>query len=132
VRVENGIPDQVVLRADLNMTREVFENLISNGIKYGRDGGALALRAQARDGFVEFAVRNEGTGIPPDKQKVIFEKFTRLEDDQAIRRQKGTGLGLFITRHIVEAHGGRIEVESRPQGWVEFRFTLPAYPEEKA
>ncbi len=131
MRVENRIPESTLLRADLNMTREVFENLITNGVKYGRDGGLLSLDAQAVDGVVRFAVRNEGVGIPPDKYAAVFQKFTRIEDDQQTRRQKGTGLGLFITKHIVEAHGGRIEIESVPQQWVEFRFTLPAYREEE-
>jgi two-component system, NtrC family, sensor kinase len=129
MRVDNRIAADVLLRADLNMTREVFENLVSNGIKYGRDGGVLSLAASESDGTVQFAVRNEGPGIPPDKYKVIFEKFTRLETDQHTRRQKGTGLGLFITRNIVEAHGGCIEVESRVNEWVEFRFSLPRFKE---
>ena len=113
------------------MTREVFENLISNGIKYGRDGGPLRLAATAAGEWIEFSVRNEGTGIPADKTAVIFEKFTRLETDQTIRRQKGTGLGLFITKHIVAAHGGHISVESKAGEWVEFRFTLPRFKEEE-
>ena len=131
MRVENTIGAGVLLRCDMNMAREVFENLVSNGIKYGREGGLLSLAATGSDGFVEFAVRNEGPGIPPEKFETIFQKFTRLEDDQHIRRQKGTGLGLFITRHIIQAHGGRITVESKPQEWVEFRFTLPRFKEEE-
>lgn len=131
LRVENRIPDEVRLKADLNMTREVFENLISNAVKYGRDGGILRLDAQRQDGFIEFTVFNEGPGIPPDKLETVFQKFTRLEDTDGGRRQKGTGLGLFITRHIIEAHGGRIHVESEPGQWVRFRFTLPAFPEQE-
>ncbi len=132
IRLENAIEPGVLLHADLNMAREVFENLISNGIKYGREGGLLRLACAGSDGFVEFAVRNEGAGIPADKLETIFGKFTRIEDDQAIRRQKGTGLGLFITRHIVEAHGGRITAASRLGEWAEFRFTLPRFqPEAK-
>jgi signal transduction histidine kinase len=133
MRVVNRIGDDLWLKADLNMTREVFENLISNAVKYGRDEGLLQLDAQRKDGFVEFSVFNEGAGIPRDKIETVFQKFTRLEEADGTRRQKGTGLGLFITRHIVEAHGGRIHVESEPDHWVRFRFTLPVFPEpEKA
>lgn len=129
MRVENRVDAGTLLRADLNMTREVFENLVSNGIKYGRDDGLLLVSARPVDGSIEFAVRNEGPGVPADKIDTIFQKFTRLENEQHIRRQKGTGLGLFITKHIIEAHGGTIAVESRPNEWVEFRFTLPAFKE---
>ncbi len=131
MRVENGINAETLLRADLNMTREVFENLLSNAIKYGREDAAIVLGEKPTDGFIEFSVRNDGPGIPLDKISAVFQKFTRLEDQQYIRRQKGTGLGLFITQHIVEAHGGKITVESRPQEWVEFRFTLPRFEEKK-
>jgi signal transduction histidine kinase len=131
MRVENGIGGNTLLRTDLNMTREVFENLVSNAIKYGREDATIVLGENTVDGFVEFKIRNEGPGIPLDKIEAVFHKFTRLEDQQVIRRQKGTGLGLFITRHIIEAHGGKITVESRPQEWVEFRFTLPRLEEKK-
>ncbi|HRZ11073.1 MAG TPA: cache domain-containing protein [Kiritimatiellia bacterium] len=131
MRVESRIGDDLRLKTDLNMTREVFENLVSNAIKYGRDDGLLQLDAQRRDGFVEFSVFNEGAGIPRDKIETVFQKFTRLEEADGTRHQKGTGLGLFITRHIVEAHGGRIQVESEPGQWVRFRFTLPVFPEQE-
>lgn len=131
MRLENRIAADLRLKTDLNMTREVFENLISNAIKYGRDDGLLRLDAQRRDGFVEFSVFNEGPGIPPDKLETVFQKFMRLEEADGTRRQKGTGLGLFITRHIVEAHGGRIGVESEPGQWVRFHFTLPVFPEQE-
>jgi len=131
MRVENRISGSVLLRADLNMTREVFENLVSNGIKYGRDEGLFRITCTEDNGFVRFAVRNEGPGIPTDKINTVFQKFSRLEDEQHIRRQKGTGLGLFITKHIIQAHGGRINVESHPNEWVEFQFTLPRFQEEE-
>lgn len=79
-----------------------------------------------------FAVRNEGNGVPPERIPLLFEKFARVESDPAIRREKGTGLGLFITKHIIEAHGGKIEVESKPSEWIEFRFRLPRFQEEQA
>ncbi len=125
IKVENRMAPDIALRADVNMVREVFENLISNAVKYGREGGPLIMSA-ARDGrLYRFAVRNDGEGIAADKLDKVFQKFSRL-NTQTIRHQKGTGLGLFITRSIVEAHGGTIEVESHPDEWIEFRFTLPA------
>lgn len=129
--LESTVTPEVLLYSDLNMTREVFENLISNAIKYGRDGGKITIKSQPKEEFVQFSVWNEGEGIPTDKISTIFEKFSRLEEQKSTRRQKGTGLGLFITKHIVEGHGGQIQVESKPEEWTEFRFTLPAFKEQK-
>ncbi|MBN1558276.1 MAG: cache domain-containing protein [Lentisphaerae bacterium] len=126
MRVDNRIGADVTVHADGNMIREVFENLLSNALKYGRAGGAIELTAEPRDGFVEFCVRNEGDGIPPDKMDRLFTKFSRLEDAGKAGAGKGTGLGLFITRHVVEAHGGTIRAESEYGRWAAFRFTLPA------
>lgn len=125
MRVENHLPP-CDLNGDTNMVREVFENMLSNAVKYGRDGTPIVLRATPGEAFIEFAVRNEGEGIPPDKIDKVFQKFTRL-NTQTHRHQKGTGLGLFVTKAIVEAHGGRIAVESHPGEWIEFRFTLPRW-----
>jgi len=127
MRVANLVSPDVVLNADLNMVREVFENLVSNAVKYGRDGGQIVLAAVREGDFVKFSVKNEGPGIPPDKLGSLFQKFSRLETTEASRRQKGTGLGLFITKNIVDAHGGKITVASEPGGWTEFVFSLPAY-----
>jgi two-component system, NtrC family, sensor kinase len=125
--VHNEISIEIVLQADLNMTREVFENLISNAIKYGREGGQLKLTAQPDGDFIRFGVFNEGEGVTPEKINTMFQKFSRLEEHKATRKQKGTGLGLFICKYIVESHGGNIRVESRPGEWIEFIFTLPRY-----
>lgn len=113
------------ISGDTNMLREVFENLVSNAIKYGRKDTTITLKSASLDRFVQFTVRNQGEGIPADKMGSLFKKFSRL-NGQASKHQKGTGLGLFITKTIVEAHGGHIEVESIPNDWTEFRFTLPA------
>ncbi len=127
MNVRAEIPDDVELKADLNMVREVFENLHSNAVKYGRDGGEIRWRAERLDGFYRFVVRNEGEGIAPDKIGTLFGKFRRL-NGAAPGGRRGTGLGLFISKHIVDAHGGQIEAASQAGEWAEFRFTLPAYP----
>ena len=125
IKVDNRIAPEAVLNADLNMVREVFENLISNAIKYGREGGALTLQSSKTDGMIRFTVRNEGEGIPENKLDNVFEKFTRLDSGSAAVQARGTGLGLFITRYIVEAHGGKITAHSKAGEWVEFQFDLP-------
>jgi len=131
MKVDTAVDANTVLFSDLNMTHEVFENLVSNAIKYGKDGGNIQIAARPSGTMIEFSVRNEGPGIPLDKLDTLFQKFTRLEDGQLVRKQKGTGLGLFITRHIIEAHKGSVHATSQPGEWAEFRFTLPTYKQEK-
>ena len=127
--VENTIPATLVLNADLNMVREVYENLLGNAIKYGRPSGRIRLAAQPVNGHVECSVWNDGDGIAPDKLPLLFQKFSRLDNGGAAQRHRGTGLGLFIAQHIVEAHGGWIRVHSSPGDGVTFVFTLPVQRE---
>jgi len=125
--IENRVSPDVIIHADLNMMREVFENLISNAVKYGREGGVVKITSQEQGDFIRFGVFNEGEGISSEHLATLFQKFSRLENDKAARKQKGTGLGLFISKHIVDAHGGTIYAESQEGEWVEFIFTVPRY-----
>jgi len=123
--VENLVPEEIYLRCDLNMTREVFDNLLGNAVKYGRRGGRIRVECRPKAKMAECVVWNEGEGIPPEKLGRLFQKFSRLDDDRSGKKSRGTGLGLFISKQIVEAHGGEISAESRPGEWAAFRFTLP-------
>jgi two-component system NtrC family sensor kinase len=125
INLLNQVCEETFMQADLNMTREIFENLISNALKYGRQGGSVSIAARPQNGFMCFRVFNEGEGIPREKRDALFKKFSRLETDGIARRQKGTGLGLFITKQIINAHGGEISLESKPGEGVTFVFTLP-------
>ncbi len=124
-KLVNEIGDEVMILADFNMMFEVFENIINNAIKYGDEGGTISLAARDLDKMVEFHIRNTGPGIAPDKQNAVFEKFYRIDNETAGKRKKGTGLGLFITKHIIEVHGGTISIASEEGAWAEFIFTLP-------
>jgi two-component system NtrC family sensor kinase len=124
--LECTVPPEVAVQADANMTRDVFENLLGNAIKYGGQGARISITAHEAGEMVAFAVGNGGGGIPAELIPRLFQKFSRLESQVAAGpRPKGTGLGLFLCKHIVEAHGGEISVTSRATGWVEFNFTLP-------
>ncbi len=131
MRVTDETGKDTAVFADKNMVREVFENLISNAYKYGREGGMIRIVSKPSNNHVEFRVRNDGEGIPPERMGELFKKFSRLEESETAKKQKGTGLGLFITRNIVEAHGGAIRAESEPGEWTEFIFTLPLYKDQK-
>jgi two-component system, NtrC family, sensor kinase len=129
--VENRIPPELEIEADRDLLRIVYDNLLANAVKYGRDGGKIELDAQNGTGSHTLSVSNEGEGISPEKLPLLFKKFGRL-DTPEYAGKKGTGLGLYICREIVEKHGGRIWVESEPGQWTRFTFTIPASPSGRA
>lgn len=122
--LDNRIPQTLMVNADPTLLRIVYEDLLSNAVKYGREGGTILLEAEVGDDFVTLSVRNDGEGIPSEKKSQLFKRFSRLDIPSATGK-KGTGLGLFICKEIVEKHGGKIWVDSKSGEWVKFSFTLP-------
>jgi signal transduction histidine kinase len=116
--------------ADAERVPEVLGNLLDNAVKYSEPGTAvdLSVRPLGED-EVLFAVADHGIGIAPDELARIFERFHRVERGDA-RDTYGHGLGLYIARRLVEAHGGRMWAESTPGTGSTFLFTLPVAPEE--
>ncbi len=112
------------VHADYERTRTVLENLVSNAIKYSPDGGIVRITARLSGDHAIIAVSDQGIGIPPEEQKKLFRRFYRV-DNRLRRETQGAGLGLFLSRAIVEAQGGRIWVDSRPGRGSRFSFTLP-------
>jgi two-component system NtrC family sensor kinase len=122
--VENQIPADLVLNADAALLRIVYDNLLSNAAKYGREGGTIVLEARDSAEHVTLSVQNDGEGIPSDEIGMLFKKFSRL-DSPAYAGKRGTGLGLYICKEIIEKHGGEIWAESETGAWVRFGFTIP-------
>ncbi|MFN3432635.1 MAG: ATP-binding protein, partial [Candidatus Sericytochromatia bacterium] len=111
---------------------QVLINLVGNAIKFTPDGGAIRVSARVDEGdgarpCLRVAVIDTGIGISPADQARLFQPFTQL-DDSNTRAVGGTGLGLSIAKALVEAHGGRIGVESEPGRGSTFWFTLPFSP----
>lgn len=126
MRISCEIPVSVELQADADLLKIVYDNLLSNAVKYGRRGTTIRLGyGGVESGTHRFNVYNEGAGIAPEDIGKMFQKFSRLKVAE-LRAKKGTGLGLFITKDIIERHGGRIWVESEKGHHANFIFTLPS------
>ena len=112
------------VRGDAGLLGEVLRNLLDNAIQYTAVGGRIEVTAEASGGFVVITVTDTGIGIPQNEQSRIFERFYRVDVARS-REVGGTGLGLAIAKHIVEAHGGRIWVESVVGEGSKFHFSVP-------
>ena len=124
VRVRLGRTDGEVY-ADADRVVQTLLNLLSNAIKFSHRGGQVLVEAEPRGGFVEFAIRDNGRGIPEDKLDSIFFRFEQVDSSDA-REKGGSGLGLSISRSIVERLGGRIWAINNPGPGATFLFTLPS------
>ena len=113
--------------ADERKLKQVLVNLLSNAVKFTPEGGRVEIRAVRADGSVEIAVSDTGIGIAAEDQELIFEEFRQVGSDYA-RKREGTGLGLALTKRLVELHGGRIWVKSELGKGSTFTFTLPERP----
>ena len=123
--------EPLVAAVDAKRVEQVLRNLLDNAIKYSPGGGTITVQAYADNVQILLAVSDEGIGIPADEWERVFERFHRVENE-ITRRMRGAGLGLAVCQGIVEAHGGRIWVESQPGAGSTFCFTLPLRVPEDA
>jgi len=122
IRLESAdVPAELAVRADRERVLQVLSNLLGNALKFTPQGGKVTVAAEAEGDMVRIAISDTGPGIPLDNVPHVFERFWKHET----KGKKGTGLGLFIAKGIVEAHGGRIWVDSEPGRGTTFHFTLP-------
>jgi two-component system, OmpR family, phosphate regulon sensor histidine kinase PhoR len=112
-------------RLDANAFTLAVLNLVDNAIKYAAEGERLAVSLRGHDGGLELEVRDFGRGIPADEQPQIFERFYRARDVRLLPI-RGSGIGLALVKHIAEAHGGRVRVDSAPGQGARFRIWIPA------
>jgi signal transduction histidine kinase len=126
--IEPGLP---AVYADADWLHQVLTNLMFNAVKFSPEGGTIRLGAIKDEGVARISVKDEGPGIPPERLEQIFERFYQVRDPQN-NQPLGTGLGLTISREIVEKMGGRIWVESEPGAGATFFFSVPLAPESPA
>lgn len=131
----NVPPHLPLVYADRDKVLQILINLISNALKYA-PGGNVTVSARRAGDFIEISVRDEGPGIPPEQRRLLFERFVRastpVSGAGSGAKPTGTGLGLFLTKHLVETHGGTIRVGSGASGGAVFTFTLPIADEKMA
>ena len=101
-------PERLEIHADRDRIDQVLTNLLENAVKYSPDGGPISVVAERRGAEVEVRVSDTGVGIPPEHRDHVFERFYQADGDAGRRRFGGLGLGLYISRAIVDAHGGRM------------------------
>jgi PAS domain S-box-containing protein len=118
------VGDIATITGDERKLKQVLFNLLANAIKFTAPGGTIVLAARAMDGMVAISVTDTGIGISEADQRKLFQSFTQVDGSLA-RRHEGTGLGLSLTRRLVELHGGRIAVRSVPGEGSTFTVILP-------
>ena len=123
IQVPEGLPP---VHADPDRLERILFNLISNALKYSPPDTEVTVGAARQDAEVVISVTDRGPGIPPEEQARLFQRYGRTEAGR--QRGESVGLGLYITRQLVEAHGGRIWVESQPGRGSTFSFSLPIAP----
>ena len=128
VTLPGAIPD---VAADRRRLSEVLQNLLDNAMQYTPSGGSIKVSASSDGEEVTFTVSDSGIGIPKVDQPRIFERFYRVDVARS-REVGGTGLGLSIAKHLVEAHGGRIWVDSEVGQGSQFHFTVPVFQPQHA
>ncbi|MBI4289232.1 MAG: HAMP domain-containing protein [Chloroflexi bacterium] len=121
VDLSRGLPP---VNIDPDRISQVLGNLLENAVAHTPEGGAVTVNAAHRDVWVEIAVADRGEGIPAEELPNVFERFYRVDKSRA-RATGGFGLGLTIAKRLVEAHGGKIEVQSEPGRGSRFAFVLP-------
>jgi two-component system phosphate regulon sensor histidine kinase PhoR len=120
--------DTIRFMGDRDRLYQAFSNLVSNAIKYTSEG-TISIEAEAEDGWAVVRVKDSGIGMAEEELEHIFEHFYRAEDEAA-RRERGSGIGLSVARRIIERHEGEIEVESLPGMGSTFTVRLPITPVE--
>ncbi len=119
-------PDLPLVRADEDRAIQILTNLTGNALQYTPEGGSVTISAKRINDEIQFSVRDTGIGIPPEHLAHIFDRFYRVDKSRSRQAGGGSGIGLTIAHALVEAHGGRIWVESQGEGkGSTFNFTLP-------
>ena len=117
-------PKDVTIQIDQDLLRIALSNYLTNAAKYGAKQTEIRLTVSEDKGILSTTVWNKGAGFRPAEKALLFSKFSRLKNENTIR-QRGSGLGLYLIKHIIELHKGKVWADSDPGKWAEFGFNLP-------
>ena len=117
--------DIILVNADKGRLNQVFSNLLDNALKFTKEGNIIIAAKKQKDDEVIVSIKDSGTGIDPEILPRLFTKFATTKSES------GTGLGLYISKNIIEAHGGKMWAEENPEGGSTFYFTLPMVKSDK-
>jgi two-component system phosphate regulon sensor histidine kinase PhoR len=127
IEISISLPDNLPqVPGDPDMLSQVLINLIDNSVSYTQPGGKIQIHAAAWEDELKVDVQDNGIGIPPESLSRVFERFYRVDKARS-REQGGTGLGLSIVKHIIDAHHGSVQVESKVGVGSTFSFVLPLH-----
>ncbi len=126
-----GPLQNLVVRGDRTRLRQLFQNILENAMRYTASGGSISVSVARRDNYAVTLISDTGIGIPAEHLPHIFDRFHRVDEARS-RADGGQGLGLSISKHIAELHGGRIEVESREGEGSTFSVLLPLVESSEA
>jgi signal transduction histidine kinase len=123
ITLKNKINQEILVNCDANMLHSVFQNLITNGIKYSETGGVITISANEKKDFVEVSIEDSGIGMELDQLSKIF-KFNSMSSTDGTMGERGTGLGLILCKEFIEKSNGKIWVDSEMGKGAKFSFTL--------
>ena len=130
-RIETDVPEgPVTITADKDKVLQILLNLLSNAVKYSPNGGSITLRLVELPDEVQYVVSDQGLGMDENQMRGIFTPFYRVRRSET-RKVRGTGLGLYLSKHLAEAHGGRLWAESVPGQGSDFHLALPKCPDRE-
>jgi two-component system OmpR family sensor kinase len=121
ISIQLDIPKDLYVYADRNGFHDIFVNILSNAVKFTSEEGQIRIIARRKDDYIVHEIRDTGMGIPKDKIERVFDEFYQVETG----KHGGAGLGLAITKRLIEEHGGKIWVESQLGKGTTFYFTIP-------
>jgi signal transduction histidine kinase len=124
LHIEHAVQPGVQVKADADLLQQVLQNLLSNAAKYNQPGGRIRFELTANATHASLRVGNTGPGIPEAARTRIFERFFRADPSRS-REIGGAGLGLSLSRELVRAHGGELELEPATEAWTWFQLRLP-------
>lgn len=124
ITLKNEIPNDIFIKADINMLSAILRNLISNAVKFTQKDGEVKIKAKEKQDFIEIIIEDNGIGISPEIQSKLF-KITENVSTVGTENEKGTGLGLILCKEFVEKHGGKIQMKSKIGKGSKFSFIIP-------